>query len=135
MKRIFRFFRYVASMFYDSLLVLGLLMIATAIAMAFGGGEFILPESPAFFLYLEIVVFTFFGYFWTHGGQTLGMLAWKYRLVRKDGRQITWRDALLRYLAATVSLLPFGAGFLWKLFDPQELTWHDRLSGTRLENA
>ena len=135
MTRIFHFSRYLASMFYDALLVTGLLVTATAIAMAFNGGQFILPENPVFFLYLELVVFAFFGYFWTHGGQTLGMLAWKYRLVRKDGRQVTWRDAILRYLAATFSLLVFGIGFWWKLFDPQELTWHDRLSGTRLENA
>ena len=135
MARISHFSRYLASIFYDALLVAGLLVTATAVAMAFNGGKFILPENPVFFLYLELVVFSFFGYFWTHGGQTLGMLAWKYRLVRNDGRQVTWRDAILRYLAATFSLLAFGIGFWWKLFDPQELTWHDRLSGTRLENA
>jgi uncharacterized RDD family membrane protein YckC len=38
----------------------------------------------------------------------------------------------LRFLAAIVSWLPFGLGFWWQLWDRDGLTWHDRLSSTRL---
>jgi uncharacterized RDD family membrane protein YckC len=31
-----------------------------------------------------------------------------------------------------VSLIPFGLGFLWQLWDKDKLTWHDRIAGTRM---
>lgn len=37
-----------------------------------------------------------------------------------------------RLLAMLLSLLPLGLGFLWALFDDDNLAWHDRLSGTYL---
>jgi hypothetical protein len=35
-------------------------------------------------------------------------------------------------LAASLSWAALGLGFLWQLWDPEKLTWHDRLSNTRL---
>ena len=40
--------------------------------------------------------------------------------------------AVTRRRAALVSLLALGLGFLWSLWDPERLTWHDRLSRTRI---
>ncbi|OGI41569.1 MAG: hypothetical protein A2150_00620 [Candidatus Muproteobacteria bacterium RBG_16_64_11] len=40
--------------------------------------------------------FLFYGWFWTRGGQTLGMRAWRLRLTRADGGPVTWRRAALR---------------------------------------
>ena len=40
--------------------------------------------------------------------------------------------AIVRLGAAILSWLPLGLGFIWVLFDSDRLTWHDRLSGTRL---
>ena len=68
-------------------------------------------------------------------GQTLGMLAWRGKVVREDGGPVSWTQALIRYLAAYVSWLPLGLGFWWSIWDPGKKTWHDRLSGTRLIGA
>ncbi len=83
-------------------------------------------------IYLLAIAFLFFGWFWVHGGQTLGMRAWRLRVVRFDGRALRWKDAALRFLAAGLSWLCGGLGFLWGWFDQDGYTWHDRLSKTRL---
>ncbi|EGW55661.1 RDD family protein [Candidatus Endoriftia persephone] len=126
------FLRRLGAMFYDSLLLLALIMLSiTLITLPLG-----MPEGNAllfFQLFLwEIIPLLFFTGFWVHGGQTLGMRAWRLRLVRSDGLPPTWRDALRRHLAALFSLVTFGLGFLWILVDPNKLAWHDHLSATRL---
>jgi uncharacterized RDD family membrane protein YckC len=70
--------------------------------------------------------------FWTRGGQTLGMRAWRLKVLRDDGQPLTIQDALLRYVAAILSWAALGLGFLWILVDSDGLAWHDRISKTRL---
>lgn len=69
---------------------------------------------------------------WRRGGQTLGMRPWRLRVVDATGAAPTPRAAMLRFVAGTASLLCAGAGFWWAWFDRDGLTWHDRLSGTRM---
>jgi uncharacterized RDD family membrane protein YckC len=129
--------RRLAAMFYDTLLLLALLMVATALFLPFTGGEAIDPHTqPAlelvYRLVLLVLVAGFFGLFWTRRGQTLGMATWRLRVEREDGRLLTWGDSLRRLGWALVSLLPLGLGFAWLLVDPERRAWHDRLSGTRV---
>jgi uncharacterized RDD family membrane protein YckC len=42
------------------------------------------------------------------------------------GRPIGTARALLRIVVANFSLLAFGIGFLWMLWDPNNQTWHDK---------
>lgn len=124
--------RRLAAILYDSIVLIGLLFLATIPpTMLYGGG--ISEPLPAFLmqLYLLAVAFAFFGWFWTHGGQTIGMRAWRVRVVDTEGNPITWKHALTRFLAAILSWVALGIGFAWSVFDPERLTWHDRLSGTR----
>jgi uncharacterized RDD family membrane protein YckC len=119
-------------MFYDSLLLLALLAVATTlITLPFG-----MPRASGLLLFqfflFEIIPLLFFTGFWSWGGQTLGMRAWHLKVIKQDGSQVTWHDAFKRHLAALLSCLLFGLGFLWILVDPQGLAWHDRLSKTRL---
>jgi uncharacterized RDD family membrane protein YckC len=84
-------------------------------------------------LYLLCIAFAILGWFWVHGGQTLGMRAWRLRLVSATNNgPVSWQQALKRFAAALLSWCCLGAGFLWALFDREKRTWHDRLSGTRL---
>ncbi|HEB97533.1 MAG TPA: RDD family protein [Sedimenticola thiotaurini] len=133
--------RRLAAILYDSLLLAGLLFLAMFLVVVplgmIQGMEQLdtagLRSNPFYIAYLAAVPFTFFTYFWSHGThQTLGMRAWRLYLVLPDGRAPTVRHALLRCASALLSWLPLGLGFLWCLFDPERLTWHDRLSGTRL---
>jgi uncharacterized RDD family membrane protein YckC len=78
------------------------------------------------------VSFFFYGWFWTHGGQTLGMKVWNLYLVNHDGKFIDWNTALKRYLASLVSWAFVGLGFTWILLDKRKRAWHDILSGTQI---
>lgn len=120
-----------AALFYDSLLVFALLMVAIAAAFWLKGGS-IAPQDPFFRLYLLLVMALFFCGFWVAGGQTLGMRSWRLRLQRRDGRPLGWWQALWRFALAVPSVGLAGIGLWWMLLDPQGLALHDRLSGTRV---
>jgi uncharacterized RDD family membrane protein YckC len=68
--------------------------------------------------------------FWTLKGTTLGGIICQLRLVRVDGRPLSFPDALVRALTGIFSLAVFGLGFLWILRDPERQAWHDRVAGT-----
>ena len=72
------------AMFYDALLLLSALLIATAIALLVTKGS-LHTHNPFFRTMLFLICFSFYAWFWLHGGQTLGMRAWKLRLQNKDG--------------------------------------------------
>jgi uncharacterized RDD family membrane protein YckC len=79
-------------------------------------------------IYLLTISFIYYGWFWTHGGQTLGMKTWKMKLQQEDGEAVTWPLALLRFITAIISWSAAGLGFIWSLFHPQRRTWHDMVS-------
>jgi uncharacterized RDD family membrane protein YckC len=68
--------------------------------------------------------------FWTLKGTTLGGIICQLRLVRTDGTQVGFPDALVRGLTGIFSLAVLGIGFLWILKDPDRQAWHDRVAGT-----
>lgn len=125
------FLKRLAALFYDSLLLLALLMLATALAFWLKGG--VVPaQSPWFRLYLLLVAGLFFVGFWVAHGQTLGMQTWRLRVQRRDGQPLGWWQALWRFLLAVPSVGLFGIGLLWILIDRERLALHDRLSGSRV---
>ena len=65
-----------------------------------------------------------------HGGQTLGMRAWRLQLRNLRPGPISWWQVLLRFLVALPSGLLLGLGYLWILVDRKHLSWHDRYSET-----
>lgn len=118
---------------YDLLLVTALLICAAVplpflphSTVASGWGRLLVQ------IYLGLVCTGFFCWFWVHGGQTLGMRAWRLRVVTTAGTALSWPHALRRCAAAVISLLPLGLGVIWAGIDRHGLAWHDRLSGTRL---
>lgn len=72
---------------------------------------------------------------WRLGGQTLGMRPWRLRVVAADGGELTWRALLIRFAVGNLSLLLGGLGFWWAWLDREGLTWHDRVSGTRMQRS
>lgn len=124
--------RRLAAIFYDTCLLAAVLLLASLIALPVLGDAPSTPLLLLFRLFLTVIAFAFFAWFWLHGGQTLGMRAWRIRLQNRGGGPITPWQAMLRFLAAIVSWLALGLGFLWSLVDKEKLTWHDRFSMTEL---
>lgn len=123
--------RLFAALFYDLILLFAVLFFAALAILVLLGEDF--GRSHAFQLYLYAISLLYFTWFWTHGGQTLGLRTWRLKVTAGDGRSpVDWRRALLRALAAQLSWLALGLGYLWALWDRDGLTWHDRLSGTRV---
>ena len=115
------------AMFYDSLLLFSALLIATALALIVTRGA-LSYHNPFFRTFLFMICFSFYAWFWLHGGQTLGMRAWRLRLQRPDGQPVSVWQALLRFLVAIPSLALAGLGLFWMLVDKDKLAIHDRIS-------
>lgn len=124
--------RRLAAIVYDALLLLAIMLLFTFAVWALRGGREIEPGTVWFQLVLVAVTMAYFCWFWTHGGQTLGMRSWKIRVQRNDGGNLTWGMAAARFWLAWLSALPVGLGFWWAWIDAERLCWHDRLSGTQL---
>ena len=122
--------RRLAAMFYDSWLVAAIWLLgATADTFIGAGSE---GSHLMLQLYALLSPMAFFGWFWMHGGQTLGMRAWRLKLLSSAGKTVTLRQSMIRCAGALLSMLALGMGYLWMLLDRDGLTWHDRLSDTRL---
>jgi uncharacterized RDD family membrane protein YckC len=130
--------RRLGALLYDSVLLVGVLMLAVMLVvipygLLTGGSPHEHPIHLVLMqMYLLAVICGFYVFFWTHGGQTLGMRAWRFRVIREDSRNLTNGDALRRFGWATLSLLPAGLGLWWSLVDREGLAWHDRWSRSRL---
>jgi uncharacterized RDD family membrane protein YckC len=128
--------RHTLAMVYDSLLIIPLFMAATAMwVVIWGPTESALTQTvPPILQRLtwSFIVFAFFGLFWRKSGQTLGMQAWRIKLISEQGGQLAWTQVTLRVIGASLSLIAFGAGFFWRFMPPRYRYWHDTLSGTRL---
>ena len=124
--------RRLAALTYDWVLLTGILFGATVVVLAFRAGRAFQPHHAGYSAYLIGTGAVFFSWFWTHGGQTLGMRAWRIKLITVDGGPITWRQALLRCAWALAGAAPFGLGYLWLLVDRKRRCWHDIASGTRV---
>jgi uncharacterized RDD family membrane protein YckC len=124
------FLRRLAAVFYDLLLLIAVFFVATALLLPLNSGEAFTRQQFFYPLYLLSVGFIFYGWFWTHGGQTLGLKAWKLRVLTIDGKPINWTQAFVRYGTGLVSLALAGLGFFWIIFDKNQRGWHDYLSKT-----
>lgn len=127
------FLRRLAALIYDLFLLVALLFLATVMLLPFTDGAAVSPQAILIYrIYLAVVSFFFYGWFWTHGGQTLGLRAWRIKVLTLDQKPVNWNQALLRFVTAIPSWGFFGLGFLWILVDKNRRSWHDNLSKTAL---
>ncbi len=114
---------------YDGLLLVALFFLATALVAPLMPSDHIPTGTIWFQAYLLLVMFGFYGWFWTHGGQTLGMRAWRLRVLNTDGSALRWSRALLRFIVAWLAWFSV-IGLLLCLRNGVAL--HDQLSNTRV---
>jgi len=147
--------RRLASFVYEGVLLFGVLMIA---ALAYGlvtQQRHALVGMHGLQVFLFLVLGLYFGWFWSHGGQTVAMKTWHIRVLTKHGHPVPAARAALRYvwswlwfvpallwsytfgvrsggavtLALTLGVFVYAAS---SRLNPQRQYWHDLLSGTRL---
>ena len=124
--------RRLAALVYDAIAVLTILYIASFLPVIATDGEAITPGNPLFISYLIGIAFGYFGTCWTRG-RTLGMQAWHLEIESTSAAQrIGWAESLIRFVTAGFSLAVFGLGYVAAVLDPENRTWHDRLSKSRI---
>ncbi|MDR2001085.1 MAG: RDD family protein [Zoogloeaceae bacterium] len=124
--------RRLASMFYEALLLLGVLAVMIVPLVLLGAFAHIQFSIPALRVYVALGLALYFLWHWSGGRQTLAMRTWKLLIVLPTGSAPPlWRLAL-RYVLAWPSLFLGGIGILWALIDRDRQFLHDRLAGTRV---
>nr|MDT0250586.1 RDD family protein [Endozoicomonas sp.] len=136
--------RRAAAMLYDSLLILALLFLAGFLnlfvqVMIFGAEQLKAMTEQGynlgggfFFAVQVIIIYGFFGFFWTRSGQTLGMRAWRIKVVNNENSLITPRQSVIRFLMAIPALSLAGTGLLWAFIDRKRRSWQDMASSSRV---
>lgn len=156
--------RRLASLLYECVLLFGVMFVPaylfSALTQFKGTPGSLLRHGFQLFIFLAIG--TYFVWCWRHGGQTLPMKTWRFRLIRIDGMPPGVAQCWLRYAcawigpisglaaykllvtvsglgmnrfsyAAFVASMPFlMLNFAWAMADPDQQFLHDRLARTRL---
>lgn len=115
------------AMVYDLVVVVGI-WVFTIVALVTILGDAIVGAWVQSILFIE--TFLFFSYFWLKRGQTLGMQAWRLRLVSEQ--PFTLRVVLIRFTFALLGGFCFFLGYLWILFDRESRSWSDWASKTHI---
>jgi uncharacterized RDD family membrane protein YckC len=127
--------RILGCVIYDTLIVMGLLMITSSIAVGFHkllSGQDTLEHSRLFQAYLLLVIALYFIYFWKRAGQTVGMKAWRVKLVNIADQPLSYRQLIIRWLVAIPAYACLLVGVFWQYWSHDGLNWHDKASNTRL---
>lgn len=131
-----------AAILYDSIVLIAIwIVVAFLVTLPFGiegsrttEGNAVVTLDPMYrytlFAAMLLSGYLFFGWFWTHSGQTIGMQAWKLKVQNADGSAISWKQVALRYVTAPFALALVGVGYFWMLFDTQKRVWPDIASGS-----
>ena len=129
------FFRRILALVYDSLVIAGILLSFTLLLVILNGG-YAVPGSFVSIVQLIVCVCVgplFYSYFWlVNNGQTIGMQAWKIRLVSLNSSKLNAKQTYLRCLVSTLSFVCFGIGYFWILFNKNNLSWSDFATNTRI---
>lgn len=123
--------RRVLVMTYDAVAVVALMMAVTAVGLLTPLREQTALQDPAPTALLLVTWFLYLAWCW-RSGMTVGMRAWRVRLVTDNGNIPGWGRCLLRFVVSLLSAAALGLGFIRILFDRQRRAWHDLASGSRL---
>jgi len=123
--------RRIASMLYDSVLIVALLIVMSLPLISFNIQENIILKTTVQ-IYSYLIIQYFFVWFWVNSSGTLGMKSWKIKIVDNNGNKITYRKAILRFNIAIISILIFGIGFILSIFRKDRKCLHDIISKTIL---
>ena len=81
---------------------------------------------------ITLLVIGYYTFFWTLLGFTPGKALLGLKVVRKNGEKISFGRSLIRFFSYWISIIPFGLGFFWVLWDSKRQAWHDKIAGTQV---
>ena len=138
---------------YEGMLMFGVVFIAGYLFSTLSQTRNAMDNRNALQIFVFVVFGIYFVWFWAKG-QTLAMKTWDIRVVDVQGKAISQKRALLRYILSWLWFLPplaaswaFGLSgkqgaflavgwvFVWAIaarFGPQRQFWHDTWAGTKL---
>ncbi len=147
--------RRLACFVYEGVLLFGVVMVAGLLYSTLTQQRHALVGMHGMQAFVFCVLGLYFGWFWSHGGQTVAMKTWQIRVLDAHERPVRPLRALWRYLLSWLWFLPallyaqlaglktaasigaaLGIGVLlyaalcW--LSPSRQYLHDRLSGTQL---
>ena len=147
--------RRLAAFVYEGMLMFALTMVAGFLFSSLTQQRHALQGRHGLQAFLFVMMAIYFTWFWSRGGQTVAMQAWRIRLVMANGDPVPQRRALLRYLLAWLWFVPAlaaaqaadiqggasltvmalagvlaYAGLIY--LRPDRQFWHDSVCGTRL---
>jgi len=125
-------FKYITVIIYDLFLLFGLLLFITVIISFLNNGNPPSADNIIYKLFLLTSIIFFYHYSWRKSGQTLGMKAWKVKLVTLNNKPITLGQSILRMTLGLANIVTIGLGYFWKYTNKSKLTLMDVLSKTKL---
>lgn len=124
--------RRLCAIFYDTLIILAIILIGTACLILLNKGQAISPGNIYYQWFLIILIASYFIGFWVNGSQTIGMKAWNLRVLNSEMQRLNFWLALLRFVTAGIFLCLGGIGLFWCLFNKRRESLYDKCCGTRL---
>lgn len=132
------FWRRLAAMVYDSLLLIAIAIIISGIHLWLSivlTGE---AQATAIgfkwdlLIILLVVFYGFYAYFWRKSGQTPGMVAWRVMVINFEGKTLSHKQCTIRFIVGIPCLILGGIGILWVLFDPKNQAIYDYAASTEV---
>ena len=118
----------IAASIYDLFLLLGVWFAVGSFAVWINGGIIEVKWiGPSLVL---TSTWIFYGYFWTHGGKTLGMAVWKFEMYSIDENKINFQKVSIRFFSNIITILLGGIPLVFMYFSKNNLSLSDYLSKT-----
>ena len=118
----------IAASIYDLFLLLGVWFAVGSFAVWINGGIIEAKWIGPFLVLLSTWIF--YGYFWTHGGKTLGMAVWKFEIYSIDENKISFQKVSIRFFSNVITVLLGGTPLILMYFSKNNLSLSDYLSKT-----
>ena len=118
----------IAASIYDLFLLLGVWFTVGSLAVWINGGIIETKWIGPFLVFISTWIF--YGYFWTHGGKTLGMAVWKFEIYSIDENKINFQKVSIRFFSNIITILLGGIPLVFMYFSKNNLSLSDYLSKT-----
>ena len=122
--------RRLGSIAYDLFLVFSFVFFMIGVIVLINDNDEPITTDFLFYFVTLPLIYVYFSVSWVRGKQTLGMRAWKFEIIQKNGSNITYKQSFVRFILAVISLV--GIGFIFQLLNKNKLPIHDYYSKTYL---